>query len=237
MLLSLICHFLQKYVKNKQKEYTKIKREITMLQILVLCLALCMDEFVASIAYGADGISINWKETGVMNGICSACLGAALCFGTALTAVVPENLTKAICFTSLFILGAIRLADSLIKNYINHHYEVRKDIHFSFSQLQFIISIYGNPTAADSDHSQTLSMKETVFLAFAMSIDSLVAGTFAAFLKVHILPTMLAAFLIGVAAMGLGQLLGRKIASRLSWNLSWLSGVLFIVLAFSKLKG
>ena len=47
MLLSLICHFLQKYVKNKQKEYTKIKREITMLQILVLCLALCMDEFVA----------------------------------------------------------------------------------------------------------------------------------------------------------------------------------------------
>lgn len=60
-----------------------------MLQILVLCLALCMDEFVASIAYGADGISINWKETGVMNGICSACLGAALCFGTALTAVVP----------------------------------------------------------------------------------------------------------------------------------------------------
>ena len=32
-----------------------------MLQILVLCLALCMDEFVASIAYGADGISINWK--------------------------------------------------------------------------------------------------------------------------------------------------------------------------------
>ena len=40
------------------------------------------DEFVASIAYGADGISINWKETGVMNGICSACLGAALCFGT-----------------------------------------------------------------------------------------------------------------------------------------------------------
>ena len=89
----------------------------------------------------------------------------------------------------------------MIKNYINHHYEVRKDIHFSFSQLQFIISIYGNPTAADSDHSQTLSMKETVFLAFAMSIDSLVAGTFAAFLKIHILPTMLAAFLIGVAEM------------------------------------
>ena len=88
-----------------------------------------------------------------MNGICSACLGAALCFGTALTAVVPENLTKGYMLPPAFSSwSAIRLADSLIKNYINHHYEVRKDIHFSFSQLQFIISIYGNPTAADSDH-------------------------------------------------------------------------------------
>ena len=104
-----------------------------MLQILGLCLALGMGEFVASIAYGAGGISINWKETGVMNGICSACLGAALCFGTVLQAIVPEDLTKAVCFTSLFILGVIRLADSLIKNYINHNCEVHKDIHFSFS--------------------------------------------------------------------------------------------------------
>ena len=172
-----------------------------------------------------------------MNGICSACLGAALCFGTVLQAIVPEDLTKAVCFTSLFILGAIRLADSLIKNYINHNCEVHKDIHFSFSQLKFIISIYGNPTAADSDHSHTLSMRETVFLAFAMSIDSLVAGTFAAFLQLNILLTMLVAFLVGVGAMYAGQLFGRKIASRLNLNLSWLSGVMFILLAFSKLKG
>ena len=208
-----------------------------MLQILVLCLALCMDEFVASIAYGAGGISINWKENGCLNGICSACLGAALCFGTVLQAMVPEELTKAVCFTSLFILGAIRLADSLIKNYINHHCEVRKDIHFSFSQLKFIISIYGNPTAADSDHSHTLSMRETVFLAFAMSIDSLVAGTFAAFLRLNILLTMLSVFLIGMCAMSVGQMFGRKVVSRLRWDLAWLSGVLFIILAFSKLKG
>lgn len=145
MLLSLICPFLQKYVKNKQKEYTKIKREITMLQILVLCLALCMDEFVASIAYGADGISINWKETGVMNGICSACLGAALCFGTALTAVVPENLTKAICFTSLFILGAIRLADSLIKNYINLIMKCARIYIFLFPSCSSLSVFMGTP--------------------------------------------------------------------------------------------
>ena len=51
-----------------------------MLQILVLCLALCMDEFVASIAYGAGGISINWKETGVMNGYMQRLSGRCLVF-------------------------------------------------------------------------------------------------------------------------------------------------------------
>ena len=114
---------------------------------------------------------------------------------------------------------------------------MRKDIHFPFSQLQFIISIYGNPTAADSDHSQTLSMKETAFLAFAMSIDSLAAGTFAASRRFIFSQTMLAVFLIGVAAMGLGQLplAGGVASSQLEFVL--LSGVLFDVLAFSKLKG
>ena len=47
-------------------------------------LALCADAFVASIAYGADDVCINWKQMGLMNAISSACLGAALSFGTLL---------------------------------------------------------------------------------------------------------------------------------------------------------
>ena len=32
-----------------------------MLQAIILCMALCMDAFVASVAYGADRIRIGWK--------------------------------------------------------------------------------------------------------------------------------------------------------------------------------
>ena len=43
-----------------------------MLQAILFCLALCTDAFVASIAYGADDVCINWKQMGLMNAISSA---------------------------------------------------------------------------------------------------------------------------------------------------------------------
>lgn len=205
-----------------------------MLEIFLLVIALCVDTFVASIAYGTDRIQIRFREIALMNAVCSLFLGLALGFGTVLRVLIPETLTKAVCFVSLLVLGMVKLLDYSIKKYINHHCDVHKDIHFSFSRLRFIISIYGDPVCADQDHSKTLSPKEAVFLAMAMSIDSLIAGTLAAFMEVNIWQTMAAAFVIGVAAIYAGQLLGRKIASRCKWDLSWMSGVLFLVLAFTK---
>ena len=71
----------------------------------------------------------------------------------------------------------VKLLDYSIKAFINRNSCVRRDLSFSLSGLKVIVSIYGNPMAADADGSLSLGWKETVFLAFAMSIDSLVAGT------------------------------------------------------------
>lgn len=206
-----------------------------MWQVVLLCLALCTDTFVASICYGAGGIHIDWKRVGIMNGIGCLCLGAALCFGTAVYSLVPGELADGICFTSMLFLGLIRLSDSLIKNYINHHCEIHKDIHFSFSGLRFILSIYGDPVAADSDRNRTLSFKETACLGLAMSIDSLAAGTFAAFLKIPVAWTLVSVFAFGCMAMAAGEWTGYRLARKLRWDISWISGVFFLLLAFGRL--
>ncbi|MBS6643145.1 MAG: manganese efflux pump [Clostridiaceae bacterium] len=206
-----------------------------MLQILILVLALCMDTFVASIAYGANKINITWKKVFFMNGICSGCLGAALAVGGIIDNLIPETFTKAVCCTSLLLLGLVKLLDFLIKKFINTHCALRKDISFSFSGLQVIISIYGDPMAADWDRSQSLSWKETAFLALAMSLDSLVAGTLAAFMRVPLGLTVVTAFVMGVMVMYGGMYLGKKLADRCGWDLSWISGCLFIALALSKI--
>ena len=64
-----------------------------------------------------------------------------------------------------------------------------------------------------------------------MSIDSLAAGTFAAFMEIPFFFTLLTAFAMDLAAMCCGQAVGKKLAGRLKWDLSWLSGLLFLLLA------
>ena len=206
-----------------------------MLQAILFCLALCTDTFVAGMAYGADGVDIDGKKTALMSAVSTACLGAALGFGTLLRTLVPERTARLVAFVSLFLLGCIRLSDSLIKNYINRRCGVRKDIHFSFSRLRFILSIYGNPAEADADRNRVLSMKEAVFFGLAMSIDSLTAGTFAAFLHLPAGFTLAVCFLVDLAAQAGGQFLGRRLASRSRRDLSWAGGLLFLALAFGRL--
>lgn len=205
-----------------------------MFHILILVLALCMDTFVASMAYGANKVRISWEKIVVMNAICSGCLGFALMAGGLFDHFVPREMTRIVCFISLFLLGVIKLLDYTIKKYINRNAALHKEIAFSVSGLQVIINIYGNPMAADWDHSQSLSWKEIVFLSFAMSMDSLIAGTLSAFLQIPVGLTAGTALTMGILVTYAGLLLGRKLASRCRCDLSWISGVLFLILAFTK---
>ena len=207
---------------------------MTMFHILVLVLALCMDTFVASMAYGANKVHITWEKIVAMNAVCSGCLGIALAAGSILDDLVPETMTRTVCFISLFLLGIVKLLDYFIKKYINRHVSLHKGITFSFSGLRVIVNIYGDPMAADWDHSQSLSWKEVLFLSFAMLIDSLIAGALSAFLEIPVGLTMGTAFIMGIVVMAAGLFLGRKLAARCKCDLSWISGVLFMILAVTK---
>ena len=202
-----------------------------LLHILLLVSALCVDTFVASAAYGTDRIFLSQKQIAAINGICSLCLGISLLFGTLIDSWIPETFTKEICFFSLLLLGLLKLADSAIRRYLKHHKNICQDFHFTFSQLRFIIHIYGDPVNADMDQSHDLSWKELVFFSLALSIDSLITGTMAAFLKISIPLTVGVCFLMGELFTYLGLLLGQKISSRCPKDLSWVSGLLFILLA------
>lgn len=204
--------------------------------ILILVLALCLDTFVASAAYGTNRIYLSHGQIAVFNGICCACLGISLLLGTFLDSWISETFTKGICFFSLFILGCARLFDSALRQYLKHHDFVCKNAFFCISCLRFVISIYSDPIEADADRDKKLSWKEIVYFSFAMSVDSLVTGIMAAFMKISIPITVAASFLVGELFTYFGLYLGHKLSRRLPGNLSWLSGILLILLAFSKLK-
>jgi putative sporulation protein YtaF len=206
-----------------------------MRDIFILVLALSTDSFVASLAYGANRLRISLAKVIAVNLICSGCLGAALMFGGVLSGLVPEAFARGLGFTCLFFLGAMKLLDFAIKKYINKHVNVRKDLTFSISGLSIIINIYGNPMAADWDESKTLSWKETVMFSLAMSIDSLVAGGLSGFLMMPPGLTASISLLVGIVVMYIGLFLGHELSVRKDWDLSWVSGLLFLFLAFGKL--
>ena len=95
----------------------------------------------------------------------------SLVCGKLIDGVVGEKYAAYLCFAGLFLVGAYKLTEYGIGAYIGRHQFLCKQVKMKFSQLNFIISIYNNPVAADKDCSATMSVTEGIFFALAMSVD------------------------------------------------------------------
>ena len=200
----------------------------TVLEAAVIAFAISLDAFVASFAYGSKGIKIPMRSAWIINLTCAGTIGLALLIGTALRQYIPYGLTGWVSFTILFALGVIKLLDSLTKSII-----LNKEIKFSLGRLRFILTLYADPEKADTDGSKILSPAEAAWLALALSLDGLAVGLGAAIGNANGLAVFACALIAGIIAIILGSVLGNKAAKKITFNLSWLSGVLLILLAFS----
>lgn len=205
------------------------------LESILFVIALSTDAFVASIAYGSNKIKIPFLSVQVITLICTGVLSISLLVGMFLRPFLPELLLRAISFSILFLLGITRLLDNIIKAIINKNATLSKEIKFHLFDLNFILNIYANPKEADIDQSKTLSPKEALSLAIALSIDSLAAGVGAALGNVNIPAVILASLVFSAIAVKAGELIGNKISEKVPFDLSWLSGTLLIGLAFLRL--
>ncbi len=178
------------------------------LEIIVLAAALSVDTFSASFAYGMGRIRIPAASIGILAAISSLTLAVALLAGNLLSGLLPQSLTNDISFLILFILGIIKLFDKSCKKQAEQ---------------------------ANKDKDNILSPAEAFPLGAALSIDSVAAGIGAGVSPAHIIATILATFLMGIAAILGGSFLGRAVSRHSDANLCWISGVLLIVLAFMKL--
>ncbi len=207
----------------------------SILEICLLVAALSVDAFVASFAYGSNRIKIPFLSVLITSGVCTGVLAVSLLLGTVLRGVIPQSVTVAVCFCILLILGLIRLLDSTIKSFIKKHSQWKKHIKFSLFNLHFILQLYAEPEKADVDQSRILSPGEAATLAVALSLDGLAAGFGAGAGGDAIVPVILLSLLFNALAVMGGGAVGRKVAEKIPLNLSWLSGVLLIGLAFLKL--
>lgn len=212
---------------------------LSLTEPLLLVLALSTDSFVASFAYGTNHIRIPFSSTLVISSVCSAVLGVSLLAGALFLPLVPSGFVHAICFCLLFLLGIVKIFDSslkaVIRSAVRRKKKLRKNFAFSALHLNFILTVYANPEQADLDCSRLLSPGEAFSLAAALSLDGLAVGFGAALGSVPIWQSLLFSLVIGTAAVQLGAFLGNHLAKHITLDLSWIGGVLLLILAFLKL--
>lgn len=204
-----------------------------MIHGFLLVVALSVDSFLASLAYGVERIRIPLRSALLISGIGVGFLSVSLYTASFIQQFIPPAFCAIISFSIFFMVGISSIFQGTIKQFLRKR--KRGSLCFEYSGISFVLDVYLDETKADMDHSKQLSLKEALYLAVALSFDSLVSG-FA--LGIHIdnpLWVLIVSFCIGLCAVYAGAFLGEHSAKLAGWNLSWLSGVLFLILAFMRI--
>lgn len=205
------------------------------LEAAAIASALSVDALVASFAYGTRQIRLPWRSILVINLICSAIVGLSLGLGSLAALFLSPNLRRGLCFGVLFALGLIKLMDGITRWAIRRYGNLDGQLGFSLFSLRFVLHVYADPAAVDLDHSKTISVTEAASLALALSLDGAAAGFGAAMGQASIPAVVTASLLTNQLTLMLGSWLGERLSRRCGISLGWLSGVILILLAFSKL--
>ena len=88
---------------------------------------------------------------------------------------------------------------------------------------------------ADFDNSKILSLKR-LYLGIALSLDSLAIGFGSSLRNINCIGVISLSLIANMVAIWGGLAIGKRFIERTKVNLSWLAGIILIILAFLKLK-
>ncbi len=200
----------------------------------LLCIALSIDVFAASIAYGSGNLSIPLRSALLISGICAALFSLSVLLGGVLAPLISPTLAKALSTAWLLVMGVLKLFDSVLKTWISRA-KGKRQIGFRLFEVRFLLQIYADPKQADRDCSRVLTFGEALSFAIAMSLDGVAIGFGAGFSLVHPLPALLICLPVTLLAVLGGARFGRQLARLIRSDCAWLSGLLLIGLALSRL--
>lgn len=204
-----------------------------MFEWLFLIMALSFDAFLVSITYGLDNIKVNRSASVIIGFIGTLFLFLSLSFATLLQQLLSEKMALALSAGLLMFLGCSSLFSSLWKSWLG---KLKKQpMCVRFKNIVLLLEIAEDEKNADMDNSNTLSVKEAIMLATALSMDSLASGFAYGLAMTPTFVLYLVNFIVCVLFVDTGLVIGKKMKGRLRWDLSWLSGAFLILLAFSRL--
>jgi len=205
---------------------------IALLQAAAIAVSISVDAFAVSFAYGCKKIKIPVLSILIINLVCTVVIGVSFLFGSVLVHLIPEWFAAGLAFIILFIIGMLKLFDSITKTIIRKYTQFNKEIKLSVFNFKLVTRVYADPEAVDVDVSKSISTREAAVLAISLSLDGFAVGLGAAIIGANGWILGLFTLIMGFAVLILGCWLGNKVANKLRFNISWLAGVILIGMAF-----
>lgn len=206
-----------------------------MIEILLLLIAISIDSLVIGITYGMKKIHIPVSSIITINIICTVVLFISMLLGKLFKFILPNNISNLLSFFILLSLGVYYIIQGTTKNISNSERNLNKIIEIKISSIRIVVDIAVDCTKADLNKSGDLDILESIYLGIALSIDALGIGIGSAMSSNNIIMTTIYFFILNIIMLYTGLIFGKKVVTKSDIELSWLSGIILIVLAITKL--
>ncbi len=220
------------------------------LSLLVLSFAVSLDGFGVGLTYGLRKIRFPLWSLLVVT-LCSATMILiAMQVGDALSLFLTPTFAKMIGAVLLIGVGSFAIyniltqkekepidggsfeRESLAKREEEGHKTV---FHVELKKVGLVIQILRTPSSADVDRSGDISVKESLILGFALSMDGFGAGVGASLIGFHSVSTALTIALMNLIFIYSGLQVGMRYAdARLMRKMVYIPGLMLIVIGISK---
>ena len=147
----------------------------TVVGACLLAFAVSVDIFFAAMGCRMSGILIPKRSAALVSAFDTAVMGLALLFGGWLGRHVSVRLFELGGVLLIGGMGFAQIAGELLKGFMRRKQRIRRHA------LGLVIDICIDETAADTDGSKVLGIREVPAYAAALSLDALAAGIVAGF--------------------------------------------------------
>lgn len=188
-----------------------------LLSSVLLALSANVDNFAVGIAYGIKRIAIGSLSNLIIAIVSATGTYGSMTAGKLISTILPVNVANWLGSLLLIAIGIWTTWDTFKSN----HSQTQSELDYT--------TFVRDPARADRDFSRFIDAKESIVLAFALTLNNLGSGIGAGISGLDIRITTLLTFIFSLLSIVVGYLLGARFSTKLSGRVTGLaSGVLLI---------
>ena len=203
------------------------------LDAFLLTLAISMDVFAACFGYGLSKIKLPFRSVLLMTIVNTLVLGLSILLGVLLGGAISAEFAKWLSFSLMLAVGIFKFFSELFKIWLLKRSE--KPVKMKIFHFRLILNVIADSNNADIDKNKVITIGEALGVGFVLSLDQIGVGLSYGMSNSLWYVLLIFDFLMVLGASLLGTGLGKKMSSHIKTNLSWLSGLILIILAVVKL--